>query len=70
MLGAVVNAAVGPCHLGILLGDFGDGQAVHCPDHETRRGTMSLSGTTEEWNERPLDEAIVDTFELGWQRRR
>lgn len=70
LVGAEVNAGAGPCHLDILLGDFGDGQGVTCPDIETRRGTMYLYGTTEPWNERALDQAIVDTFAFYWKRRR
>jgi hypothetical protein len=65
-----VNAGVGPCHLTILLGDFGDGSGVTCPDIETRRGTMRLQGTAQPLDGRELDDGIVDSFAFYWTRRR
>lgn len=41
-----LDAIAGPCEVGPLLGEWGDGVRLFCPPLETRRGTIEIDATT------------------------
>jgi hypothetical protein len=64
-----LDAVAGPCEVGPLLGEWGDGVRLFCPPLETRRGTIEIDAATVGRSGGPSN-SLVDMLMFEWRPAR